>query len=90
MLVVMTGVRVRTLMRDGQAELVRSLAILATSAAEAEQSNKLVVLRRWPEVFGIGIRPQPASCSAVGVAEVSHARSTWDAPLKKDYLDHLH
>ena len=40
MLVVMTGVRVRMLMRDGQAEPVRSLAILATSAAEAERSNR--------------------------------------------------
>jgi hypothetical protein len=40
MLVVMTGVRVRTLMRDGQAEPVGSLVTLATNAAEAEQSNR--------------------------------------------------
>jgi hypothetical protein len=41
MLVVMREVRVRTLMRDGQErEPVSRLAILATSAVEAERSNE--------------------------------------------------
>jgi hypothetical protein len=39
-LVVTKAVRVRTLMRDGQAEPVGSLVTLATNAAEAEQSNR--------------------------------------------------
>ena len=52
MLVVMTGVRVRTLMRDGQAEPVRSLAILATSEAEAERSNRNWFSDAVARVFG--------------------------------------
>jgi hypothetical protein len=42
MLVVTRGVRVRTLMRDDRGEPVSSLAILATSEAEAERSNRIV------------------------------------------------
>ena len=45
MLVGMREVRVRTLMRDGRGEPVSSLAILATSEAEAERSNRIVSAR---------------------------------------------